>query len=276
MTGEREAYFRANRANWNERVAIHRRDTTGGYRIDRFLAGDDRLNTIEDAELGDVAGKRLLHLQCHFGMDTLRLARRGATVTGIDFSPDAIAAARELAARIGRPDATFVEANVYDAPAAVGGQYDVVFTTWGAICWLPDIPAWARVVARMLRPGGLFYFADGHPGMLMLEQIDGRLLPTYPQDTPPDAPLVFDEATTYAGDGSKLTQQRTYQWIHSISRIVNALLEAGLAVEHIGEYPTLPWAMFPMFVRMDDEMWRLPDGHPSFPLALTIRARRPA
>src|SRR5690606_8341967 len=119
----------------------------GSYRTAAFLAGDDSLHPIEDAELGSVAGQRLLHLQCHFGLDTLRLARRGAQVTGVDFSPAAIEAAREMARRSGRPDARFVQADVYDAAEAVEGRFDVVFTTWGTICWLPDLDAWARVIA---------------------------------------------------------------------------------------------------------------------------------
>ncbi|MCC7276631.1 MAG: class I SAM-dependent methyltransferase [Alphaproteobacteria bacterium] len=276
MPSDSDAYFTANRCNWDERVGIHRRDAGGSYRIDRFLEGDDRLHSIEDGELGDVAGRRLLHLQCHFGLDTLRLARRGAAVTGVDFSPAAIAAARELAGRIGRPDAVFVEANVYDVPDVVAGGFDIVFTTWGTICWLPDIPRWAGVIARMLRPGGFLYFADGHPAMQMLEEIDGRLLPTYPQDTPPDRPLVFEAATTYTGDPTPLAARRTYQWIHSISRVVNALIGAGLTLERLDEHRVLPWRMFPMFVPAGDGLWRPPDSQPAIPLAVSLTARRRA
>ncbi|BBK33108.1 methyltransferase family protein [Stella humosa] len=267
------AHLAANRANWDERVAIHRRDRTGSYRTAAFLAGDDVLHPIEDGELGDVAGARLLHLQCHFGMDTLRLARRGASVTGVDFSPAAVAGAREMAAAIGRPDARFVEANVYDAAEAVPGLFDIVYTTWGTICWLPDLDGWARVIAAKLAPGGRFYFADGHPFMLMLEQVGDALVPTFGQDTPVDQPLVFEEALTYTGDETRLASARTYEWIHSISRILGALGRAGLTVETLREHRTIPWRAFPMCVPAGAGMYRLPDGQPALPLALSLTAR---
>jgi SAM-dependent methyltransferase len=136
------------------------RNRTGFYPIDRVRAGDDALGSPEDAELGDVARKRLVHLQCHFGLDTIRLARRGAIVTGLDFSTAAIAAARALAAELAVP-ARFVEGNVYDAPALLNAQYDMAFVTWGSIIWLPDIRLWAQIVAELLAPGGWLYLAEG-------------------------------------------------------------------------------------------------------------------
>jgi 2-polyprenyl-3-methyl-5-hydroxy-6-metoxy-1,4-benzoquinol methylase len=153
----RDEFCTANRRNWDERVAIHRRDATGFYQVERFLAGETRLYAIDSGELGETAGKRLIHLQCHFGLDTLILAREGAVATGLDFSPAAIAAARRLAAKIGVA-ADFVCADVYDAPQVVEGEFDIVFTTWGTICWLPDIVRWAETIASLLAPGGVFYF----------------------------------------------------------------------------------------------------------------------
>src|SRR5262245_11344938 len=151
-----------NRMNWDERATIHARDQGGGYMLARFRAGEDALHEIEAAELGDVSGKRILHLQCHIGRDTLCLAPRGATVTGLDFSPAALAVARQLASETGLT-ATFVEGTVDDAPRLAPGPFDMVFTTWGTICWLPDMRSWARVVASVLAPGGELYFADCHP-----------------------------------------------------------------------------------------------------------------
>ena len=127
-----------NRLNWDERAAIHARDTTGDYMLDRFRAGEDALHEIEAAEIGDISGKRTLHLQCHIGRDTLCLARRGAQVTGLDFSGAALGVARDLAAETGL-SATFVQGRVDDAPRLTPGPFDLVFTTWGTICWLPDI-----------------------------------------------------------------------------------------------------------------------------------------
>src|SRR5579859_7061906 len=188
-----------NRRNWDERAVIHARDTTGDYMLDRFRAGEDALHDIEAAELGDIAGKRILHLQCHIGRDTLCLVRRGAIATGLDFSPEALDVARRLAAETGLA-ATFVEGTVDEAPRLTPGPFDLVFTTWGTIIWLPDIRAWARVIAAVLRPGGELYFAEAHPGYLLLEEKDGRLTPTFDYETSPERPLEFVDPTTYNGD----------------------------------------------------------------------------
>ena len=146
-------YFDANRRRWDEAVALHIKGDSKVYRLSAFRAGADILGPIENDELGDVAGKRVLHLQCHFGLDTLCLARRGAEVTGLDFSSAAIKAARALSRETGVP-ATFVEGNLYDAPDLIDGAFDLVFVTWGAINWLPDIGRWAEIVAHFLKPGG--------------------------------------------------------------------------------------------------------------------------
>jgi len=268
-----DEFLAANRRNWDERVPIHRRDRTGFYAVERFLAGDKQLHAIELGELGDVAGKRLIHLQCHFGIDTLILARHGAITTGLDFSPAAIAEARRLAAKTGLA-AEFVCANVYDARQTVAGDFDIAFVTWGTICWLPDLAGWAQTIADLLAPSGYLYFADAHPNMLILEEKDGRLVHEYPIDTPVDRPLVFDEPHTYSGDTVPLAASRTYQWIHSLSRIIGALRGAGLSIDFLHEHPDLPWPFFPMFVRGEDGMWRLPDTIPAFPLSVSLRARK--
>src|SRR5207244_11051419 len=175
--------------NWEDRVPIHLRDTTGCYQVEAFLAGAKPLDPIVAAELGDVRGRRLLHLQCHFGLDTISLARRGAEATGLDFSPSAIAAARDFARRTGIA-AHFVEGNVYDAATLAPGPFDIVYTTWGTICWLPDVTRWAQTIAVVLAPGGSLYFADGHPSALALEEVEGRLVATYPWRPPPEFPLA--------------------------------------------------------------------------------------
>src|SRR5690349_15703480 len=195
-----------NRRNWDERVGIHLRDTTGAYMIDRFLSGADTLYPLEAAEIGQLAGKRLLHLQCHIGLDTLSLARRGALVTGLDFSPRAIAAARDFSRKTGIA-ARFVEADIYDAPQATGETYDSIYTTWGTIVWLPDIRLWARAISMTLNPGGKLYFLDTHPYIMTLEEQDARLVATYPWRTPSDAPLVCEESTTYTGDPTPIASR---------------------------------------------------------------------
>ena len=147
------AWMEVNRLNWDDRTAVHLRNDTDFYPIDQVRAGDNAFGEPEDSELGDVAGKRIVHLQCHFGLDSIRLARRGAIVTGLDFSTTAIAAARALAAELG-VHARFVEGNAYDSPALLNAQYDIAFVTWGSIIWLPDIRRWAQIVAELLRAGG--------------------------------------------------------------------------------------------------------------------------
>src|SRR6476659_221000 len=148
-----------NRRNWDERAAIHARDTTGDYMLDRFRAGEDSLHAIEAAELGDISGKRVLHLQCHIGRDTLCLARRGAVVTGLDFSLTAIEVARRLAEETGL-NATFIQGRVDQASQLAPGPFDLVFATWGTLCWLPDLRDWAKVIACVLAPDGELYCAD--------------------------------------------------------------------------------------------------------------------
>jgi SAM-dependent methyltransferase len=269
--------FEINRRNWEDRVAIHLRDTTGFYNIKGFIAGEDTLTPIEAAEIGDVRGKRLLHLQCHFGLDTLSLARRGADVTGLDISPSAITAARDLARQVDLP-ARFVEGNVYDAPTLTPGPFDIVFTTWGTINWLPDIRRWAQTIAAVLAPGGCFYFADGHPYTLMLEEVEGRLFVVPRPQSTPDAPTEDggdDDLTTYTGDPTPLVNTASSTWTHSLSGILTALLDAGLAIEMVREHDAAPWAFFNMTVRGPDRLYRLPEGGPRPPLAVTIRARKP-
>jgi SAM-dependent methyltransferase len=267
-----DTFIAANRLNWDDRARLHSSDTTGSYRIEEVLAGSDSLHAIEAGEIGDVAGKTLIHLQCHIGLDTISLAGRGAIATSLDFSPEAIAAARDFARRAGR-DVSFVQADVYDAPAALGETYDVAFVSWGTVTWLPDIFRWAGVVGALLKPGGFLYFADTHPCAAALEQIDGRLVPHYQWRTPKDGPLSFDETSTYTGDARPLTHGRSYNWIHALSDIVSGLAEAGLTLEWLHEHERLPSRLFPMMVPAKERgMFRLPDRVPRFPLSFSLRA----
>src|SRR5215472_13664708 len=225
----------ANRLKWDDRVDVHLRNRTGFYPIDRGGAGDNAFGEPEDAELGDVAGPRLIHLQCHFGLDTIRLARRGAIATGLDFSAPAIGAARALAAELGVP-ARFVEGNIYDAPVLLGVQYEIAFVTWGSIIWLPDIRRWAQIVAELLAPGGWLYLAEGHPSTLSLDEVDGRLVAIRAWRTPTNAPFAYDDATTYTGDPTPLAHTRSYEWCHPLSEIITSLLEAGLCLNFLHEH----------------------------------------
>ena len=271
-----ERYFEVNRANWDERADIHAEDVTGAYAIERFLAGEDVLFPIEAAELGDIEGADALHLQCHIGVDTLCLARRGARAIGLDFSSAALDHARSIAERAGLA-VRFVHGTVYEAPALLGeSAFDLVYTTWGTITWLPDVRRWAEVIARVLRPGGRLYFADLHPMIATLEEIDGRLTPIFTWRTPASVPLSFQTAQTYTGDPREMDNPQTYEWNHPISDIVMALIDAGLVLTRMSEHEALPWQMFPMMVAGADRLWRLPPGAPHLPLSLTLEAVKPA
>lgn len=268
-----EEFFEANRRNWDERAAIHRRDTAGGYQVEAFLRGEDIMQDIESREIGDVTGKRIAHLQCHFGLDTLGLERRGASCVGLDFSPVAIREARALAAQT-KLNATFVQGNVYDARQLITGEFDLVYVTWGAINWLPDIAAWAGVVASLLKQGGALYLLEGHPSLMTLDETTERLIPRYDWRTPQNTPFVSDNVQTYTGDQDTLINTRNYEWIHPLSDIINGLIAAGLRLEWLNEHEELPWQFAPIMIEKKGKRvsYILPGGFPRLPLSYSIRA----
>lgn len=271
-----EAYFEQNRLNWDDRAEIHLRDAAGGYRIEAFLAGEDNLHDIEHDEIGDVSGLRIAHLQCHIGIDTLCLARRGAACVGLDFSPKAIAAARLLQKKTGL-DARFVEGNVHDARELLDGLFDMVYVTWGAIGWLPDIRRWAEVAASLLKPGGRLYLLEGHPTFMQVDEKADHLKIGFDWRTPPDQPLTMSEETTYTGDTTKIAHPVTHEWLHPLSSVVNAVIDAGLAIERLNEHERLAWAFAPWMLPVEGRrrMWVLPDGMPKMPVAYSLFARKP-
>jgi SAM-dependent methyltransferase len=267
-------WLETNRANWDERVAYHL--VAPSYDLRALREGRGRLHPIESRELGDVRGKRILHLQCHFGRDSLTLAQQGAEVVGLDFSPCAIAAARRLAVELGlSARASFVEANVYDAPKVLEGRalFDTVFVTWGSLCWLPDVGKWAEVVAHFLKPGGFVYLADAHPAAMVLEDVDPTgasrpvlYLPYFNQGA-----IVEDDPTDYANKTAVLRNVRTHEWMHSLSSILTGIGRAGLHLEWFHEHPELPWRMFAELVAAEGGMYRWPRKQ-WMPLAFSLKA----
>jgi SAM-dependent methyltransferase len=273
-----DAPSEANRALWNTWTRINLQSTF--YDVEAFEAGRGRdLDPIARAGPGDVRGKSLLHLQCHFGMDTIRWAKHGATVTGVDFSEEAIAAARALAARMHVP-ATFIHSDVYDLPAHLEGRFDVVFTSHGVLCWLPDLERWAHVVTRYLAPGGLFYIVEAHPLLLCfddrLTEPDLRLL--YPYFHGPEA-IREEHPGCYSAPDAPITSVE-YLWLHTLSDIIGSLTRTGLHVEAFEEYPFLGWKFFPWMVEGADGWWRLPEdgrlptGRGSLPLMFSLKATK--
>lgn len=267
--------FDANRALWDVWTRIHAEGEF--YDLAGFKAGGVRLRPYEIAAVGDVAGRSLLHLQCHFGIDTLSWARLGARVTGADLSPAAIALASDLAAELGLPDARFVESNVYDLPDVLHEEFDVVYTSRGAINWLPDIRAWAEVVARFVRPGGIFYMIEAHPVYNVFENEGvavGELIVRYPYFAHPD-PLVFKVHGSYADPTADVGDQSEHGWDHGLGEIVTALIDAGLRIEALTEYPFLDWPA-DFLVEADDGSWRLPpDITGELPLMFSLLASKP-
>ena len=266
----------ANRANWDARTRIHL--APGGYDLTRLDTGRATLDPIVEAELPDVSGRRVLHLQCHFGMDSLLLARRGAIVTGLDFSAPAIAAARELSTRLGLDGRTrFVEADLYDAEAAIStpASFDLVYVTWGAICWLPDITHWARIVASFIRPGGALYLADAHPAAFVLDDraakpdgMPGFLVPYFL-----DEPFVEEDPRDYANAAVIVKGARQYTFMHPLGRIVTGLIEAGLTLDWLREHDAITWRMFECLKGDGTGLYRWPDQR-WLPLSFSLSASR--
>ncbi|BCH22247.1 hypothetical protein MesoLjLc_19910 [Mesorhizobium sp. L-8-10] len=269
-----DEHIAANRLNWDDRAELHATDPTGSYCIARVLEGGSSLHALELSEIGDVSGKDIAHLQCHIGLDTISLKRLGArSVAGLDFSPKAIAAARDFATRAG-VDVRFVEAPVYDAVEALNADYDMVFVTWGAINWLDDITRWARVVAALLRPGGRLYLLEGHPTMLQFDMMADTLTLQLDWRTPQAQPLAWDDAQTYTGDPRSLTNVRTYEWLHPLSSIVNALVGAGLSIDFLNEHDVIVWKAFSFLRETGRNKFELPAGMPRIPMSFSIGATR--
>jgi SAM-dependent methyltransferase len=272
-----EAAFAANRSLWDTWTAIH----VGGefYDLDGFRAGGVRLRPYEIEMVGDVAGRSLLHLQCHFGIDTLSWARLGARVTGADLSPAAVEAARTLATELGFPEARFVESNLYDLPAVLDGEFDVVYTSRGVLAWLPDIRAWAQVVARFVAPGGRFFITEAHPVFSVFENdgvAPGELRLRYPYWEHHD-PLVFPVTGSYADPDAEVGDETEHSWDHGLGEIVTALIDAGLRIEALVEHPFLAWkADFLVEEPPGSGEWRIPpDGPGELPLMFSLLASRP-
>ncbi len=271
-------YVPVNKANWESRVGHH--VASSGYAVQRFIDEPGYLSDVvrfDLPRLGDVAGRELVHLQCHIGTDTLSLARLGARVTGLDFSPAAVVAARDLAARCGQP-ASFVEAEVYDAPAALGeARFDIVYTGIGALNWLPDIARWAVVVATLLRPGGRLFIREGHPMLWAVDDRrgDGQLVIDYPYFE--IAGTVFVSPKTYVDHDGDIASPQTLEFNHGLGEIVTALLRAGLQITALEEHDSVPWPAVPdLMAPGADGEYRLRERRERLPCSYTLQAAKPA
>jgi len=261
-----EDYLRANQEWWNKATSIHANSKL--YDLQGFKKGKSSLNTIELEELGDVQGKTLLHLQCHFGMDTLSWAREGAIATGVDLSEESIKLAKILSEEIKVP-ATFVTSDVYNLPNVLKGEFDIVFTSYGVLGWLPDLKKWTKVVNHFLKKGGTFYIAEIHP---LTGIFDEKLVITdsYFREKP-----YIEKVTKDYTDNQVSIDGKTYNWTHPLSEVFNVLAEEGLTIEYLHEFPFTVYDRFPGLLKEDKQgHWRFKDSRIQLPLLFSLKATK--
>jgi ubiquinone/menaquinone biosynthesis C-methylase UbiE len=266
-----DKYRKANQKMWDEFALINSRSRF--YQVDEFKQGKTSLDDLILSEMGEVKGKSLLHLQCHFGLDTLSWARLGAQATGMDFSSEGIRIARELAEELKIP-ARFICCDLYDLPDQLDGQFDRVYTSYGVLIWLPDIPRWAQIVGRYLKPGGVFYIAEFHPFSSVFENegdVKGFEV-AYPYFTA--EPLEFETGGSYADLEAKVEQPVEYEWTPRVGEIITGLIDAGLTIEFVHEYPYTCYRHFPFLVEREAGKWYAPENMSTMPLTFTLRAHK--
>jgi SAM-dependent methyltransferase len=244
------------------------------YDVAGFKAGKCTLDRIELEEVGDVAGRKLLHLQCHFGQDSMSWARLGARVTGVDFSPKAIDLARSLAGELAL-DARFICADVYDLPAVLAGEFDIVFTSLGVLCWLRDLGEWARIVSRFLKSGGTFYLRESHPVVNAFDNSRAaRGLDVRHSYFHRPEPARWEPEGSYA-DPNAAVSHPSFEWTHSLSDVLNALLGAGLRLDFVHEFPYSSHDHFPFMEQGADGRWRIRGKPDTIPLMFSVKATKP-
>lgn len=269
-----DAYMETNRRQWEVWTPL--KAESACYDLDGFRRGGTRMRTLEREEVGDVTGRSLLHLQSHVGLDTLSWARLGCShVTGVDFSGVGVTIAQGLAAELELP-ARFIESNVYGLPAVLQETFDIVYTSHGVLGWLPDLRRWAEVVAHFVAPGGVFYLFESHPTAWIFDNkvTEAVLRPRYAYFDRTE-PLRFEYESPCAVPDATVPGVE-YGWGHGLGAIVSALVEAGLRIEFLHEWPFVLWRMFPFLEPGAEGWWHLPADLPSVPLSFSLRAVKPA
>ena len=267
-----DEYLLANQKRWEQLTIEH--EHSEFYDLEGFKKGKDRLRSIELNELGNVEGKELLHLQCHFGMDTLAWARRGAIVTGVDFSQNAIALAKSLSEELNIPG-SFYCTDIYELPSVLDGNFDIVFTSYGVLHGLPDIKRWGGIIAHFLKPGGIFYIVEDHPFFRVFRsKPDGEFKAErsyFFSKEPQRIEAIGSYATNDQGAAGV-----SYVWNHSLGDVINSLISAGLQIEFLHEFPYAARAKFPFMEQGEDGWWRLPGNqHGTIPFLFSLQARKP-
>ncbi|MEV6301513.1 class I SAM-dependent methyltransferase [Actinoplanes sp. NPDC051861] len=270
-------YLDLNRANWDERAPSHA--ASDFYHVEDFVQDPSYLSDVvrfDLPRLGDIAGLRGVHLQCHIGTDTVSLSRLGARMTGLDFSGVSLEQARTIAARAGA-DIPFVQSDVYAAREVLDGDFDLVFTGIGALGWLPDIKRWARTVASLLAPGGRLFIREGHPILWAAEQDrpDDLVVLSEPYFETAE-PQIYDEGGTYVSADAEFTNNVTHEWNHGLGEIVTAVLSAGLELTGLEEHRSVPWEALPGLMRdIGGGEFQLRDRPERLPHTYTLQARKP-
>ncbi len=257
-------YFGANKELWNQRTMVHK--DSSFYNLAGFKAGANVLTPIELNELGDVSGKKMLHLQCHFGMDSLNWARLGADVTGVDLSDEAINEARQLNDELGMK-AKFICCNVYDLKDHLDEKFDIVFTSYGVIGWLPDLDNWAEIISLYLKTGGTFYMAEFHPVVWMFDDEFTHIKYYYDNREV----IITENEGTYT-DRDAAIKGKEYSWNHSISEVLNALINAGLKIEFFNEYMYSPYPCFRNTVETEKGKWHIKGMEGKIPVVYSVKA----
>lgn len=258
--------FETNRDTWNEKTAAHY--NSAFYDKSAFAKTRNSLNSYELNALPDVSGKSLLHLQCHFGQDSLSWASKGAQVTGVDISDMAIEKANQLSKELDIP-ANFVYCNVLDTSDYIEEQFDIVFTSYGVIGWLPDLKPWAKMVAERLKDGGIFYMVEFHPIAWMYDYLNSKPVLKYHYN---QTEVIYEEYKgTYADPDSQMISKE-YTWNHSLSIVIQALLDAGLSLEYFAEHDGSPYEIFPEMVKSEDGLYCLKDQ--KYPLLFELKVRK--
>ncbi len=261
---EYQTLFEANRLSWNKRTGVHK--DSAFYDLEGFKRGTTSLTPIELGELGDVKGKSLLHLQCHFGMDTMSWEREGAIVTGVDLSDAAIKLANEVRDELGLR-AEFICSNVYDLKAHLSKQFDIVFTSYGTIGWLPDLDRWADIVSHFLKPGGTFYIADFHPVLWMMDEDFEKIKYDYFNTT-----VITEDISGSYSDRNAPIRSTEHSWNHPLTEIFTALISHGMQLMQFNEFPYSTYNCFNKLEQGGDGMWRIKGMDEKMPMMYSIKA----
>nr|WP_294938949.1 class I SAM-dependent methyltransferase [uncultured Flavobacterium sp.] len=259
-------YLDINKKTWNNKTDVH--IASDFYDVEGFLKGKSTLNDIELSLLGPVSGKKILHLQCHFGQDTLSFSRLGAKATGVDLSDKAIERAREYNKQLNL-DAEFINCDIYDLPNHLDEKFDIVFTSYGTIGWLPDLDKWAKVVSHFLKPGGKFVFAEFHPFVWTFDDNFREIGYNYFNVKP----IIEDESGTYADRYAEISAQ-TVTWNHPTSEVLNALIKSGLEINSFNEYDYSPYNCFNGTEEFEKGKFRIKHLENKIPMVFALEATK--